>query len=397
MNRTLFLLSLLTSLLFSQETDYIVDDVRGQEAPMEQQGVLELKNKKTVLSVGGRIQLHAIYGWPEGAFYAGRIPMSAQGENGQLIMSARDSRFWVKTRTPTEYGVVRALIETDFLGSSGTETVTNSHNLRLRHAYFELAGFTIGQTNSAFNSSVTLDTITFPINHTFVRQPLIRYTIDTDAVSYDFSFEQPETTLTDSSGAIITPQDDIVPDFITRLRYYPSFGEMSIAFLARYINQDYTDITNGNTNSQDRALGLGVNASLKWKIHGLDDIRLNAQYGIGMGRYLSFNAFSAGELSDSGHITLDPSYGAFIGYRHFWNKKLRSNIALSYSGTQNTLQNTQDLSKINKEIYGAQLNLLWTPLKNMLSGLEYSKGIRYVESGDRGDVDMLTLLVRYDF
>ena len=380
----------------------IVDDVSGSASPMGEVGGLKLTTSKTLLSVGGRIQLHSICAWPEGVFYAGKIPLQKDsiGEQGQLVMSARDSRLWVKTRTPSEKGPIRALIETDFLGTSGTETNTNSHGLRLRHAYIQASGFTVGQTNSAFNSYVTMDTISYAINNTLVRQPLIRYGIEDKRFTYDISFEQPETTLLDSNGEIITPKDDLLPDIVTRARYYPSWGEASMALLARYIKQDHATLSDGTIlNSSDGAFGWGVNISAKIKTYNLDDIRFDAQYGEGLGRYISYNAYAAGSVDINGKIKLQPTFGAHIGYRHWWNKKLRSTLALSYAGTNNNTENINqaDLDKINKDVSSLQLNLLWIPIKNALVGVEYAKAIRNVESEDKGYLEVVILLVRYDF
>ena len=381
-------------------SDYIVDDAQGYTAPMNQKGILELTSANTVLSVGGRIQLHSIYAWPEGSYFAGKIPLDDTGENGQLIMSARDSRLWVKTRTPTEYGPIRTLIEIDFLGTTASEINTNSHGLRLRHAYMEMAGFTVGQTNSAFNAFVTLDTITYAVNDTLVRQPLIRYSVNNRSFGYDLSFEQPETTLLDQNGTIITPKDDVAPDVIARLRYYPSWGETSVALIGRYITQDQAILSNGRQVAQkDAAVGWGVNMSGKIKLYGLDDIRFDAQYGKGLGRYVAYNAFAAGSIDADGNIALHPVYGGHIGYRHWWSAKLRSTLAFSYAATDNDLTNVNpaDRESVNSDVYGSQLNLLWIPIPNGLVGLEYSKALRSVESDKEGNMDMVTLLVRYDF
>jgi len=368
----------------------------------DESGGLKLKSADTLLSVGGRIQLHSIYAWPEGSFFAGTVPLKkdSAGEDGQMIMSARDSRLWIKTRTPSKYGPIRALVETDFLGTSGTETNTNSHGLRLRHAYVQVGGFTFGQTNSAFNSPVTMDTISYAVNDTLVRQPLIRYSIYDKDFTYDFSLEQPETTLLTQSGDIITPKDDSLPDVIARLRYYPWWGEASTALMARYIKQDRATLEDGTTlNSSDGALGWGVNVSAKIKTYDRDDIRFDAQYGDGIGRYMAYNAYAAGFVDASGDIKLQPVFGMHMGYRHWWSEELRSTLALSYAGTDNEITNisADDLYKVNKDVYSMQLNLLWIPIKDALVGVEYAKALRNVESGDEGHMDMLIFLLRYDF
>ncbi len=383
-----------------ERAGYITEDAAGYLPPMQQKGALEMSSADTVLSVGGRIQLHAVYAWPEGAYFAGRIPLDTEGENGQLFMSARDSRLWVKTRTPTEYGPVRTLIEIDFLGTTASEVTTNSHGPRLRHAFLEAAGFTAGQTNSAFNASVTLDTITYAVNSTLTRQPLLRYGSDHQAFGYDLSLEQPETTLTDPYGEIITPNDDVFPDVIARLRYYPEWGEGSVAVMGRYLSQDLAELSDGSmVDGSDAAVGWGVNLSGKFKLWGLDDIRFSAQYGMGLGRYVAFGAYTAGSIDSEGRITLQPTLGANLGYRHWWNQKLRSTLALAYAGKENdeAKVDPDGREKVNEDVYGVQLNLLWMPVPNALIGLEYSNALRRVESGDEGTMDMVTLLVRYDF
>lgn len=379
---------------------YITDDAAGSNPPVQQRGVLEMSSADTVLSVGGRIDMQSIFSWPEGSYIAGKIPLETSGENGQLTMSARDSRLWVKTRTPTQQGPVRTLIEVDFLGTKGSEATSNPHALRLRHAYLEAAGFTIGQTNSAFNSLVTLDTIRYPLNYTLVRQPLIRYSVNDRLFGFDLSFEQPETTLLDSNGTIIMPQDDVLPDVVARVRYYPEWGEGSFAVLGRYIAQDQATLSNGSVlSNSDSALGWGVNLSGKIRLWQLDDIRFDAQYGVGLGRYVAFNAFAAGSIDAQGNIDLQATYGGHLGYRHWWSPSWRSTLAFSYAGTQNNLQNIYagDLGRVTRDVYGTQLNLLWIPLPKALVGLEYSGGVRRVESGIKGEIGMVTLLIRYDF
>lgn len=383
---------------------YAIDeDVSGRKAPVNQKGILELQTPDTVMSVGGRIQMDTYYSWPESSHSAGLIPIgSTPGENGQLSFKSKESRLWLKTRTPSEYGPIRALIETDFVGSAtGTESNTNSDGLRIRHAYVQAGNWTVGQTNSAFNTYVTLDILYTAINDVFARQPLIRYSREAKEFSYDISFEQPETTLLDPNGEIIMPKDDVIPDVIARFRYYPTWGDLGFSLMGRYINQDHAEFKDGTPlNNRDSAIGWAANVSGKVKFFDNNDVRFVAHYGVGLGRYLAYNAYAAGSVDTNGNIKLQPTYGGNIGYRHWWNTKLRSTISISYARTENNLEvltNTADLSSINKEAYSSQLNLLWTPVPNSLIGLEYVKAQRTVESNEEGDLDSAMLRFRYDF
>ena len=388
-----FILLLATSLsLFALDT--AVNDERSKKEKRN----LELISEKTVLSVGGRIQLDTTYSWPEGTHFAKSIPLETLGEQGQLGMSSRYSRLWIKTRTPSEYGTVRALIETDFLGTEGDETNANSHGLRLRHAYVQVANWTVGQTNSAFNAYVTMDILLTAINDTFVRQPLIRYGGDSKSFRYDISFEQPESTLLDGDANVITPKDDVAPDVIARTIYYPSWGEVALSVMGRYIHQDHATLSDGTVlDNRDSAFGWGANFSAKVKLFDLDDIRFASHYGVGIGRYLAYDAYPAGSINSAGEIELQPSFGGNLGYRHFWNNSLRSTLSISYAGTENNTDNMTNLDQVNKDVYSSQLNLLWTPIKHSLVGVEYAHAKRRVESDKEGYIKMVILLMRYDF
>ena len=380
----------------------IVDDASGKKPPVQQKGILELKTAETVLSVGGRIQLDTHYSWPTSSHGACAIPIgSSPGENGHITFDSKYSRIWVKTRTPSEYGPIRTLIETDFIGSEGNEKNTNASHLRIRHAYAQVGNWTVGQTNSSFNTFATLDILYTAINDVFARQPLIRYSQEGKEFSYDISLEQPETTLLDPDGVIITPKDDVIPDIVARLRYYPSWGELGISLMGRYINQDRAELSDGTElNNRDSAFGWATNVSGKVKVLGSDDIRFAVHYGVGLGRYISYNAYAAGSIDENGNIKLQPTYGGHIGYRHWWNDKLRSTISVSYVATKNNMKvinSDASRSAANKDAYSSQVNLLWTPVPNALIGVEYVKAGRTVESNEKGDLDTAMLRFIYDF
>jgi hypothetical protein len=63
---------------------------------------------------------------------------AAARRQGATRLQARQSRFNIETRTPTEYGTLRTLIEGDFFGAGRNEFTSNSSAFRLRHAYGEL-------------------------------------------------------------------------------------------------------------------------------------------------------------------------------------------------------------------------------------------------------------------
>ncbi len=394
-NLVLILLCLSASTIFADDTTP-KDDARGEENPKKYRGYLDLKMSDTVLTVGGRVQLDASTNWPDGTASASSAPLSDTGENGQFNSTVKDSRLWIKTVTPTKIGIVRSIIETDFWGDiGGNERNTNNRSFRIRHAFVEVNGIGFGQTNSLFNTFVTPDTIATPISDTFVRQPQFRYTFNSKSCGLDISLEQPESTFLDENADIVEPKDDVFPDLLSRVRYYPTWGEAAASVVLRYLNQDRADAGGTSLTNQDSAFGWGINASMKYNIGESDDFRLGVQYGDGIGRYISYDAYKSGTLNKNGEINTHSVYAFNISYLHWYNKEFRSTLAVTHSGVNNDdiLANTD----ANKEATSTHFNLIYTPLSNLMYGMEYMGIRRILENGDDGTMHIAMFIARYDF
>jgi hypothetical protein len=83
-------------------------------------------------------------------------------------------------------------VESDFFGGGGTETVSNSHHLRLRHAYGKVGNFLAGQTWSTFMGANWLLPTTIDFDGSAgmanIRQAQFRWTIEE---GLDFAIENP--------------------------------------------------------------------------------------------------------------------------------------------------------------------------------------------------------------
>lgn len=356
-----------------------------------QKGVLELISTDTVLSIGGRIQLNGAYSSPNASYFASKIAANDPNASDKFSMNARDSRLWVKARTPSEYGVIRTTLEIDFFGSAATNVSVNDHNPRLRHAYIQIGDFGFGQTNSAFNSVVAVETINFAMDDTFVRQPVVRYMYNSGDWAWELSFEEPNAMLFKNGSAnLVKGQSDTLPDLVLRGRYFDSWGEVGLAYLSRYIRYEEGGVS-------DARYGYGLNLSGRIKTFGLDGIRFNAHYGEGSGRYIAYNGFGAGTVTSQGDIKLTEIYGGHIGYRHWWTQKFRSTLAFSYIGADTFDTALEFTRNITKESYATQLNLFYNPLKNLLAGIELSDATRKFKDGRRGDARAVNFMVRFDF
>lgn len=373
-----------------------LQELQRKVANLEQQqqakkGVLELASTDTVLSLGGRIQLNVKYSSPNTSFFASKIAASDQEGSDAFTVNARDSRLWVKTRTPSDLGMIRTTLEIDFFGSSATNVSVNDHNPRLRHAYVQIGNFGFGQTNSAFNSIVAIETLNYAMDDTFVRQPVIRYTHNAGMLAWDFSIEEPDATFfTPTSTSLQKGKSDTIPDLILAMRYYPTWGELGLSCLSRVVRYE-------QSGTSDTQYGYGVNFSGRVKLFGLDDLRFNAHYGEGSGRYIAYNGFGAGVIDPNGDVELTEIVSGHLGYRHWWSEKLRSTLALSYIGGDTATEHMSDFSNVTKESYSVQANLLFNPVKNIMTGLEYIYAKREFEDKREGDAQGVNFIFRFDF
>jgi len=360
-------------------------------------GVINLRSSDTTMILGGRIQLDSIYlstasgkaggnNSSDNFFNANNIPLKKQGETSELALSARNSKFWIKTRTSVDdIQPLMTLLEVDFWGSNANEKNSNSYGLRLRHAYFDYMGWTIGQTNSAFTGSAKPSTLRAPVDDVFVRQPVIRYTHTLKHGSLSLSLEQPESLIMISSGDIITVNDDRLPDLILNYQRYGKYGEFSLSLLARELRID--------EEIKGSVFGYGVHFSQKIKTWGNDDIRFSLLGGKGIGRYFATSFFPGATINERGELEAELSYGGHIAYQRWWSRNLRSNFAYGIVESDNNLP----LADIDKSANSLHIDIQYTPIKNLMLACEYIHATRESQEGKSSDVDRLYLHASYDF
>lgn len=352
---------------------------------IEKFGNLKLKNSKTTLSIGGRVQFDAFLNNPSSGgsynssdvgFNSNSIPTTKNSEKWQNSLSLRESRFWLRSETPTDYGDLKTLIEIDFWGRDGNEKISNSHGVRLRHSYIKFNRWTLGQTNSTFMSIVIPDSLNSPVDDIFARQPLLRYSYPLESGFLDFAIENSDTTLIDSDFNSITPNDDRFFDFIFRFRDYGESFDKSISLMAREIRVD---------DEVDRAkVGYGVNLAGRYTLFSGDSLNFGFSFGDAIGRYIALNSFKDGYL-DRDNFKLNRVVGGDIAYKYLFNEKLNANFILS-----------RVISKEPKRVSlnSYHLNLLYYPLLNIRFGIEY---VYAKKSLKEAEVEKLHFSATYDF
>jgi len=159
----------------------------------------KLPGTRTSMGVGGYVKLDMIWDLNgqvtstlRDRFYTdvdfGGVPQdgsAAARKQGEFRFHARQSRLWVQTWTPTDWGELHTHFEGDFFsGASGIGSQVNNgwfanSEFRIRHAYGELGPVLAGQTWSTFNPVwAGAETIDFggDVGANGVRTAQLRYT-----------------------------------------------------------------------------------------------------------------------------------------------------------------------------------------------------------------------------
>lgn len=335
--------------------------------------------------------------------------------DGETYMHARTSRIGVEAATPTPYGLLMAKVEGDFnndprtgnsavygsLANIYTQQATNSYDFRLRHAYFQLGSWLVGQTWSTFmDIDNTPETVDFngPIGSTFVRQPQIRYTYTTPQYGkFSAAVENSSSYVLDNTGAATPDGFAKVPDFVVRWDKGYDWGSLSLRGLSHELRVD-----NG-AGIHESKRGWGLAASGQIKTVGDDFISWIVTGGTGIGRYFNYIEGAAYD-PDSGRILREKALGVVLGYQQKVSDTFRMNYVF---GTQKNYTNAYtDFALangfgggqygVNKRVTQAHIGGIWNPIKPVDVGLEYIWGKRETLLGEKGDMSRINLMARYN-
>lgn len=367
------------------------------------EGSFKLPGSNTSVTLGGYVKLDAILSDPSAGvgstadqeYEAGAVPVgptAGANERGQFKLHARQSRLFAKTSTPSAWGELTTHIEFDLFGASGNESVSNSHNLRVRHAYGTLGGLLIGQTWTTFSDVAAYpETVDFggPAGAIFARQAQVRWTQPFSVGQWSIALENPETVVSLPSGATFRADDDRFPDIAANIKFDTSVGKYSIAGVVRQLRVDSASAP--ASRDQKWAAALGANGVIP--LFGTDDVRLSAYFGNGIGRY-SVGFFTDALLDADARIALPNQWLAAAAYRHFWSSNLRSTLALSGLGSKNP---TGTAGSVNRSAQSAHLNIIWSPIAQTNFGLEYLHARRVIEDGQSGKLNRLQASAQYSF
>jgi hypothetical protein len=320
------------------------------------------------------------------------IPIGNVGET-YLDLLAKESRVNFSSSHILENDVrLGTFVEIDFIFSdNGDDRISNSYQPRLRHAFFTYENWLFGQTWMTFlNVAALPDTLDFigPAESTiFGRQVQLRYSRG----PWQFSLENPETTITPAGGGDrVTADDSRLPDFVARYNRDGDCGSFTVAALLRELRHE--DAAAG---IEDTTESYGVSLSGVLKVGARDDFRWMASAGKGLGRYIGLNTATDAVLDADGRLHAIDVSGVFGAYRHYWSDRWRSSLTLGYLAVDNDVALTG--TGVTRSAGSVHLNLIYSPLPQLDLGVEFLYAERELEDGADGGLTRLQFSAKYAY
>jgi hypothetical protein len=283
----------------------------------------------------------------------------------------------------------------------------NGANITLRHAYVSYAGFTIGQTWSAFmdlEADLTLIDGEGPNNQVGARSPMIRYSHDWGKWGFSMAAEIGNHLFEFAEQRHgFFPQNQTVPNIPMHIKYKDNWGYVQLGAVFKTMN--YGD-TVANKTIYVPGSGVSLSGGVDvWK-HGRAYYQVIA--GKGIGNYINdlsaFNYDLIPVLDNHGHATMTTleMYGGYLGLQHYWTSKLSSNAVY---GTTYMKPPTLPSRPREEFIYGNlyhsahyfAANLLWDFIPFGRVGIEYLFGQKVNLKRESGTDHRINLSVKYNF
>jgi len=327
-------------------------------------------------------------------------PVGGNGSSSQFDAHIRQTR--VRFTADTDLGEgeeISGVLEFDMqVVPDGNERISNSHQMRVRHAYIKYKNWTIGQTWTTFQDvkalPETLDFIGVTDAVIFNRQPLIRYSHKLSAAgTLDVALENPESTITPfQGGGRIVTDDNAMPDFVLRYTHKAKWGHVAVAGMARQLSYDNGLTGDALIDDDVASYGLSVTGKVNF---GQDDLRFMFAAGSGLGRYAALNVVNGAVIDANNELEAIDSMSYGVAYRHWWTEKLRSTFTFSQFNADNDIDLTG--ASATESTYSTRVNLMYSINKRITAGGEYAFAKRTLENDLEGDMNRVQFSATYKF
>ena len=303
--------------------------------------------------------------------------------DGKVYWGVRQTRFGVKTATPTPMGDLKTQFEFELFG---TGVDAGQTTFRLRQAYGELGQFGAGQTWSPFmDIDVFPNSLEYwgPNGMVFFRNVQFRWMpIRKGGLHLMFAAERPGASADQGiyAGRVelenVYPKFDL-PDFSWQVRVIREWGYLQTAGIFRKIS--WVDTGTGPYHLSDTVLGWGVNTSSNVKLGANSVARLQVVYGHGIENYMNDAPIDIGIANNFSNPVAPikgvplPVLGVVAFLDHNWSSRFSSSAGYSMVNIWNS--DAESLSDFHQGDY-ALANLLYHPIPKVTMGGEFQFGRR---------------------
>jgi hypothetical protein len=322
--------------------------------------------------------------------------------DGNAYFSVRQSRFGVRSSTPTSVGELKTQFEWELFG---TGVDAGQTTLRLRHAYGELGPVGAGQTWSPFmDIDVFPNTVEYwgPPGMAFFRNIQVRWMPIKGDTRLTVALERPGASADQGDYAGRIELQDIrpkfpLPDLSAEYRLGRPWGYVELAGILR--RMEWEDLNADQFDLSGDALGWGLNLSSNLKFGTNDVVRLSAVVGEGIENYMNDAPADVGIENRPGTGPVEgvalPLLGLVAFLDHTWSKRASTSIGYSSIDIDNSAGQSDDAFSIGHYAIG---NLMFYPAPGLMSGIELQWGRRENFRDDfQADIFKVQFSFKYNF
>jgi hypothetical protein len=326
------------------------------------------------------------------------------GANGNAYFGVRQTRFGVKTSTPTPLGDLKTIFEFELFG---TGVDAGQTTFRLRHAYGELGPFGAGQTWSPFmDIDVFPNSLEYwgPNGMVFFRNVQVRWMPIQGTSNVVVALERPGGSADGGVYADRIELQNIVsqfkwPDLSGHARLARNWGYVQVAGILRKVA--WNDTNPALPNLSGSAIGWGLNLTSNIYFAKKDVGRFEFVYGKAIENYMNDAPVDIGVATNFSNPAVPvkgvalPVLGVVSFLDHTWSERFSTSIGYSFLDISNSDAMTP--ASFHQGDY-ALVNLLFHPVKQVTVGGEFQFG-RRVNFADGFNVNdyKLQFSFRYDW
>ena len=327
------------------------------------------------------------------------------GANNTTFAGVRQSRFGVRSSTPTDLGDLKTTFEFEMFGVGVDEGQTT---IRLRHAYGEIGQWLAGQTWSPFmDPDVFPNSLEYwgPTGMVFFRNVQLRWTpISTGGRTLMVAIERPGAS--GDAGVYADRVElqgiqgrNVLPDFSGAYKWEQKWGYLRAAGMLREMKWD--DLNGDAFDLSGRETGWGINVSSNIKASKNDVVRLQYVFGEGVQNYMNDSPIDVGIVNDfDDPLTpikgkASPIQGLVAFVDHTWSPEFSSTVGYSWQENDNTEAQAPSAFRTGHYFLA---NILHYPAPNVMVGGEFQWGRREnFSDGFKSDGIKIQASFKYNF